>query len=220
MLTSAFEGVILKVDVLVQLLPLKGPTEHGSAEFRFIRSVILTRNKLISCLSILSGLLIIAVSVAAIGLAVDPTTMETPAVKRARREVLMLDDIYKTSIVLITTHYVDDKNSLPAGSAFKALFDTIKKKGWHEVRLLDATGDPYEPANAAKEGFEKRAIQKLLAGQASYDEVATEDGKQFLLAATAIPVVMDKCILCHDNYKNVPVGKAIGALGYKVPILE
>lgn len=143
-----------------------------------------------------------------------------PSVERARREVKMLDDIYKTSIVLITTHYVDNKDSLPAGSAFKALFEAVKKKGWHEVRLLDATGDPYEPANAAKEGFEKRAIEKILAGQASYDEVTTEDGKKFLLAATAIPVVMEKCLLCHENYKNVPAGKAIGALGYKLPILE
>ena len=151
--------------------------------------------------------------------AADPASKTSP-VDRARRELKMLDDIYKTSIVLITTHYVDDKDSLPAGSAFKALFDAVKAKGWHEVRLLDATGDPYEPANAPKEGFEKRAIQKLLAGQASHEEVITEDGKQFLLAATAIPVVMEKCTLCHEAYKSVPAGKAIGALGYKIPIIE
>jgi hypothetical protein len=24
--------------------------------------------------------------------------------------------------------------------------------------------------------------------------------------------------LCHDNYKDVPAGQAIGALGYTVPI--
>ena len=151
--------------------------------------------------------------------AADSVAKATP-VDRARREVQMLDDIYKTSIVLITTHYVDNKDSLPAGSAFKALFEAVKKKGWHEVRLLDATGDPYEPDNAPKEGFEKRAIQKILAGQASYDEVVTENGKQFLQAATAIPVVMEKCTLCHDGYKSVAAGKAIGALGYKIPIIE
>ena len=148
------------------------------------------------------------------------TPKATTALERTRREVRMLDDIYKTSIVLITTHYVDGKDSLPAGSAFKALFEAVKKKGWHEVRLLDATGDPYEPNNAPKEGFEKRAIAKLLAGQPAYDEVVTEEGKQYLLAATAIPVVMDKCTLCHENYKGLPAGKAIGALGYKVPILD
>jgi hypothetical protein len=142
------------------------------------------------------------------------------ATERARREVKMLDDIYKTSIVLITTHYVDGKESLPAGSAFKALFAAVKEKGWHEVRLLDATGDPYEPNNAPKAGFETRAVKKLVEGQAYYDEVVTEQNKKFLLAATPIPVVMDKCVLCHDNYKDVKAGKPIGAIGYKVPILD
>ena len=48
----------------------------------------------------------------------------------------------------------------------------------------------------------------------------TEGDKRFLLTATAIPVVMEKCIMCHDNYRNVPKGQAIGALSYKVPVLE
>jgi hypothetical protein len=147
-------------------------------------------------------------------------TAKDPATERARREMRMLDDIYKTSIVLITTHYVDNKDSLPAGSAFKALFAAVKDKGWHEVRLIDGTGDPYEVSNAPKEGFEQRAIKKLLAGEASYDEVTTEGNKKYLLAATAIPVVMEKCTLCHDSYKNVPKGKAIGALGYRIPIQD
>ncbi len=143
-----------------------------------------------------------------------------PAVERARREVRMLDDIYKTTIVLITTHYVHDDKDLPAGSAFKALFAAVKEKGWHEVRLLDATGDPYEETNKPQEGFEKKAIKQILDGKAVYEEVVTEGDKRFLRSATAIPVVMDKCIMCHENYRNVPKGKAIGALGYKVPILD
>lgn len=143
-----------------------------------------------------------------------------PAVERARREVKMLDDIYKTSIVLITTHYVHDDNDLPAGSAFKALFSAVEEKGWHKVRLLDATGEPYEEANLPKTAFEKKAIKQLLNGKAVYDEVIEKDGKRFLAAATAIPVVMDKCIMCHENYRNVPKGKAIGALGYQIPILD
>ncbi len=142
------------------------------------------------------------------------------AVERARREVRMLDDIYKTSIVLITEHYVKNDTDLPAGSAFKALFAAVKEKGWHEVRLVDATGQPYSDLNLPKQGFEKRAIKELLSGKASVDEVVTEDGKKYLLAATAIPVVMDKCIMCHENYRGVEKGKAIGALSYKVPVLE
>ncbi|MCP4171654.1 MAG: DUF3365 domain-containing protein [Fuerstiella sp.] len=143
-----------------------------------------------------------------------------PAVERARREVRMLDDIYKTSIVLITTHYVHTDDDLPAGTAFKALFSAVKKKGWHEVRLLDATGEPYNDENTPQQGFEKKAVQQLLNGRAVYDEIVTAGDKRYLLAATAIPVVMDKCVMCHENYKDVPKGKAIGAIGYKVPILD
>ena len=177
------------------------------------------RTKFVTLVAIASTIAISSFLANGPGQAADPPKAITP-LERTRREVRMLDDIYKTSIVLITTHYVDGKDSLPAGSAFKALFEAVKKKGWHEVRLLDATGDPYEPNNAPKEGFEQRAIAKLLAGQSAYDEVVTEEGKQYLLAATAIPVVMDKCTLCHENYKGLPAGKAIGALGYKVPILD
>ena len=67
----------------------------------------------------------------------------------------LLDDIYKTAIVLITKHYVDDDSDLPAGEAFKVLFRGVKEKGWHEVRLLDATGEPLNEENAPQDGFEK-----------------------------------------------------------------
>ena len=143
-----------------------------------------------------------------------------PAVERARREVRMLDDIYKTAIVLVTEHYVHDDTDLAAGSAFKALFEAVSKKGWHDVRLVDATGKPYNDQNLPRAGFEKDAIKQILGGKGSVDKVVVEGDKKFLLAATAIPVVMDKCIMCHENYREVAKGKAIGALSYRVPILD
>jgi hypothetical protein len=148
------------------------------------------------------------------------TPPQDAAVERARREVRMLDDIYKTAVVLVTEHYVKTDSDLAAGSAFKVLFDSIAKKGWHEARLVDATGQPYSDLNLPKEGFEKKAIAELLSGKPSFDQVITEDGKRYLLAATAIPVVMEKCIMCHENYRNVEKGKAIGAISYKVPVQE
>lgn len=165
-------------------------------------------------------LTILGVCASSVNTTVADDAKTDPAVERARREVRMLDDLYKTSIVLVTTHYVKEESDLPAGGAFKALFSAMKEKGWHEVRLIDATGEPYEPTNVPKEGFEKKAIRKILDGQPSVDEVVTENGKRYLLAATIVPVVMDKCIMCHENYRNVPKGKAIGALGYKVPIQD
>ena len=132
----------------------------------------------------------------------------------------MLDDIYKGGIVLITKNYVNGEEDLPAGTAFKKLFEAAKKNGWHEVRLVDATGDPYNDENVAKSEFEKRAIKELKAGKSFVDETITEKDKRYLLAATPIPVVMEKCTMCHSNYDMDQKGLIIGALTYRVPIDE
>ena len=134
---------------------------------------------------------------------------------RARREVKLLDDIYKTAIVLITKHYVEEDSDLPAGEAFKVLFDGMKEKGWHQVRLLDATGEPINDANRPQDDFEKNAIKALVSGKPYYEETVEKDGKHFLRAATPLPIVMEKCSMCHDNYKDQ---KVIGGLGYTLPL--
>jgi len=167
-------------------------------------------------------------ALAVCGLVVAAVVMRPPAlgadgpdpaaVERTRKQVRMLDDLYKTAIVLVTTHYVEEDSDLAAGEAFQALFGAMKEKGWHEVRLLDATGDPIEEGNAPQDAFEKRAIQSLKNGETFVERVITRDGKHYLRAATPIPVVLEKCIMCHANYEGVRKGQPIGALGYTLPI--
>lgn len=149
----------------------------------------------------------------------EAKSKKNPAVERTRKTVRMLDDIYKTAVVLITEHYVNDDDDLPAGTAAIALFDAVKKKGWHEVRLLDATGQPYDDENVAKDNFEKEAVKQMKAGKPWFDKVVKgEDGKRTLRVATPIPVVMKKCTMCHAHYEDAKEGEAIGLLSYKVPI--
>ena len=145
---------------------------------------------------------------------------EDKAIQRTRRQVKMLDDIYKGGIVLVTENYIDGDEDLPAGTAFKKLFEAAKKNGWHEVRLVDATGEPYNDENVAISEFEKRAIKELKAGKAFVDETVTEKEQRYFLAATPIPVVMEKCAMCHSNYDFDDKGIVIGALTYRVPIDE
>jgi len=130
----------------------------------------------------------------------------------------MLDDIYKTTVVLITDKYVNDEDDFPAGSAAIALFDAIKKKGWHEVRLLDATGDPYDEENTARDDFDHEAIKQLKSGKSYYEQVIEKDGKRELRAATPVPVVMQKCTMCHPHYKHAKKGEPIGLLSYTLSI--
>jgi hypothetical protein len=167
----------------------------------------------IGCTSALVGLNAFQASIA-------DESAEDAAVTRARREVKMIDDLYKTAVVLVTENYVEDETDLGAGSAFRALFDSMREKEWHDARLVDATGQPYEPSNAPHEGFETEAIEKLLAGESFVEQVVEEDGQRYYLAATAVPVVMEKCIMCHSHYADVPAGQAIGAISYRVPIHE
>ncbi|MDP7020626.1 MAG: DUF3365 domain-containing protein [Pirellulaceae bacterium] len=140
------------------------------------------------------------------------------ALDRTRETVKMLDEIYKTAVVLITTHYVNDKDDLPAGTAAIALFEAVGKGGTHQVRLLDASGEPLEDKNTAKDAFEKAAVEKLKAGAAWHEEVIKKDGKRYLRAATPIPVVLKKCVMCHENYADAKKNEPIGALSYTIPI--
>jgi hypothetical protein len=144
---------------------------------------------------------------------------EDPAITRTRQQVKMLDDLYKTAVVLITEHYVTDPSILSAATASKALFAAMKKNGWHDARLIGFTDVLYNAdENSPQDAFEKKAKEKLLSGKGSHEEVITKNGKRFLRVATPVPVVMERCIMCHANFK----GKEgpIGSIAYTVPVVE
>jgi len=143
---------------------------------------------------------------------------EDRALERTRKTVRMLDDVYKSAVVLITDKYVNDENDFAAGSAAIALFEAVGKKGWHEVKLLDVSGEPYDDNNVAKDAFEKEAVQKLKSGEAYVDRVERREDGRYLRAATAVPVVLEKCTRCHENYKQAKPGEAIGMLSYTLKI--
>jgi hypothetical protein len=141
------------------------------------------------------------------------------AVDRTRNQILMLDDLYKTAVVAITEHYVNDPSTLSAASAAKVLFAAMKKNGWHEARLLGFTDVLFNASeNAPKDEFENKAKEALLGGSANYEEVVSIGNKQYLRMATSVPVVMEKCIMCHADFKDKK--GAIGAIAYSVELIR
>jgi hypothetical protein len=140
------------------------------------------------------------------------------AVERTRQEVKMLDDLYKNAIVLMNEHYVNSPSDFPATASAKAVFAAMKKAGWHEVRALGLTDVIRNPEDVPSDAFEQVAAKKLLAGDASYEEVVKKDGKRYLRVATGIPVVSEKCVMCHANFKGNKGN--VGALSYTVPVIE
>ena len=95
----------------------------------------------------------------------------------------------------------------------------MKKNGWHDVRLLGFTDVIFNADdNLPQDTFEKKARENLLEGKSSHEEVVTKNGRRFLRVATPVPVVMERCIMCHANFKGKEV--PIGSLSYTVPVIE
>jgi hypothetical protein len=168
----------------------------------------------------------VLVLVAAAGLVAVPLTGKEPkkeeevkadpaAVERTRETIKMLDDLYKLSIVHVTKTYVRARERTPAARVAKLVFKDMAAKGWHKVRLIDATGEPINKKNVAESPFEKRALAKLKKGEKFYGELGLVKDKPVLRAATPVPVVMKSCIECHPGLKE---GQLMGALTYELPV--
>ncbi len=166
---------------------------------------------------LLGAMLILGLAVGLVSRAADPTKQETAGpgltVQQARREVRLLDDLYKTAIVYMNDVYVEDENSVAAGETARDLFAAMKAKGWHEARLVDATGEPLNDENAPAGAFEKSAIERILKGETYVDQVVRENDHNYLRAATLVPVVNDKCVICHPGNN---IGDVLGAVSYKI----
>ncbi len=167
---------------------------------------------LVSAAAAVAGVTVYAQTPSGSG-SVDPKELA-----HARDTVKMLDDVYKTAIVVFTDKFVSKEGDVPAGAFAVPWMEEVTKHGTHKVRLIDVTGEPIDDKNVAKTDFEKAAVEKIKDGQTYVEATATVDGKPVLRAATAVPVVMSKCVLCHPNYKDVKKGAAIGAITYELPI--
>ena len=139
----------------------------------------------------------------------DPAGLE-----RARESVKMLDDLYKTAVVVVTNKYVEKQSDTPAAEVAKEVFGAMHKKGWHFARLVDATGKPKNVLNVAETPFEKKAVAAMKAGKTYIEEVGEKEGKPVLRAATLVPSVLKQCAICHGGKE----GRVLGTIVYEVPI--
>lgn len=136
---------------------------------------------------------------------------EDAALSRARRQVKMLDDLYKTAVVSITKIYDDGP---PAVRVAQQLFKAMEAGEHHSARLVDATGNPLNEKNRPATEFEERAEKAMQDGKTYYEEVVGEGDDRRLLAATVVPAVLPRCAKCH----GVEDGELLGFLRYDVKV--
>lgn len=133
------------------------------------------------------------------------------ALTRARDQVQMLDALYKTAVVSITKRYDEGP---PAIKVAMDVFGAMEKAGYHNAKLVDATGAPQNEANLPKTDFEKRAAKAMQSGKPYYEELDGEGAKRTLRAATVVPAVLKRCASCH----GVKEGDLLGFIRYEVPV--
>ena len=140
---------------------------------------------------------------------------DDPALERAREQVRMLDDLYKTAVVRISSTYVTKDDDVPAIMIAKQIFTAMRKNKWHSARLVDATGDPINDENSPSTDFEKEAFRVIRSGKPYFEKVEGEGDERRLLAATVVPAVNKNCVMCHPGTK---IGKVLGFIRYEVPV--
>jgi len=144
----------------------------------------------------------------------EPAKPDPAAVERARDEVKKLDDLYKTAVVGITKTYVEQQADVPAAAVAKVVFQAMHDKGYHDARLIDATGKPKNKKNVAETDFEKKVVAAMKDGKTYVEEVGDKDGKPVFRAGTVVPAVLSQCAVCHGGKE----GRLLGAIVYEVPI--
>ena len=77
------------------------------------------------------------------------------------------------------------------------------------MRLWNASGKPTEEKNAPQDDFEKAALKQWKGERSWGQEEIQNDDKRALRVATPLPVVLEKCVMCHDHFRA-----PIGALSY------
>ncbi len=137
------------------------------------------------------------------------------AVKRARQTVKMLDEMYKSFIILITDEYVKDNTMFSALTVSKKVFEKMGARGWYKARLLDATGTPHNPENTPKTKFERDAVESFIYGNSFYEKVEKAGGEYYYNAATSLSIVTDGCTICHPDNKR---GDLLGGISYTIPL--
>ena len=90
------------------------------------------------------------------------------AVERARASVKLIDALYKNSVVQITETYVGEKKHVPAARVTQRVFKAMHEGGFHNARLVDASGDPVNEDNKANTPFDeglRRTVDWYLANR-------------------------------------------------------
>jgi len=137
--------------------------------------------------------------------------VERVTLAEGRRQVRMMDELYKTAVVATHKMYVQDPGTPAAVIWAKQVINGVKGKGWPDARIFATHDRPLNPENTPVDDFERSAAAAFRQGKTSFEQVTPNE----LRYATDIRILDKKCIMCHVRSKE---GDLAGGVSYRVPL--
>ncbi len=116
--------------------------------------------------------------------------------------------------IVIAREHETNPNAIPfPATATREMGEEASKGGLFKTRLISST--PLNPDNAARDEFERQAIQAIMSGAESYTKIEDTAGVLMFRRATPDKATTAACIGCHQGNQ---VGDVLGVLTVGIPM--
>jgi methyl-accepting chemotaxis protein len=114
----------------------------------------------------------------------------------------------------VSRDHEQDSEAIPfPATAIQEIGQDLGVGGVYQARLV--SDQPMNPANAPKDNFEQKALERIKNGAKSVSEIETINGVPTFRRASADVATVEACISCHGGKK---LGDVLGVLSLSIPI--
>ncbi len=116
----------------------------------------------------------------------------------------------------VSRDHEQDPDAIPfPATAIQEIGQELGVVGVYQARLV--SDQPMNPANAPKDTFEQKALERIKNGEKSVSEIETINGVPTFRRASADVATVEACVSCHGGKK---LGDVLGVLSLSIPITQ
>ncbi|MGP0595106.1 methyl-accepting chemotaxis protein [Nitrospira sp. T9] len=116
----------------------------------------------------------------------------------------------------VSRDHEQDPDAIPfPATAIQEIGQELGVVGVYQARLV--SDQPMNPANAPKDTFEQKALERIKNGENSVSEIETINGVPTFRRASADVATVEACVSCHGGKK---MGDVLGVLSLSIPITQ
>ncbi len=116
----------------------------------------------------------------------------------------------------VSRDHEQDPDGIPfPATAIQEIGQELGVVGVYQARLV--SDQPMNPANAPKDTFEQKALERIKNGAKSVSEIETINGVPTFRRASADVATVEACVNCHAGKK---MGDVLGVLSLSIPITQ